>query len=1058
MKNKIIIVSLFLASVSSVAMAQNEIQRENTKTTVSSMNKEVVVKGIVFDGRKQPLSDAVISYGGKDIRTDENGRFQLETVSPNASLRVWCEGYYQQNVVVNGRSELNVYLIAEDSYKYNNSALKPFENIEDATHEVSLYNVNKKNFALGAMSVERALQGEVPGLQVIHKGGMTGEGAYFNLGGVRSLLAENAPLIVINGVPYMANKNTSYMIDGYSRSVFQALNAQDIQNITVLTGADAAMYGSMGSNGVILIETDGASSDDMETKISYSAMFGMNYNNKRLPMMNAAQYKSYLSDVGMTYYNNMEEFFSEFSFLQNPNAAYHYLYNKDTDWQDEIYENSFTHDHLFRVEGGDAIAKYDISFGYSREEGTLKGTNTDRYSAQINTNVLASKQFQINAIIGLSYLSGKYQNQGLTLETTPLMAAYRRSPLLSPYKSDMYGNLLDTYSSYYYGVIQNTDFIVSNPVSLVNNMNAINHQFDVNSKVQLVYKPNAYFTADAVVGLYYNYNKEETFIPGIDNMDIVPTYDQYGEAENKVLAGFSEDYNFFLNVNAAYKRTFGVHGLNAKAGWQMISTESEYDAGSGRNTASDFYQTLESIDGIGKYILGYNNKWNWMSGYAHVDYTYNNMARIGANLSLDAASSTGVDATRLGIFPSADATLMLKNFSFMKDVDFINNLDLYASYSLTGNSQFSSKLGRYYYVTSPFAMVAGVVRANVPNTKLTWEKNNQFNVGLKTSLLRNRLGLSFRYFNNKATDVLMISPNSSAFGTGNYYCNDGEIDNQGLEASLNVTPVLTRSFSWTLGGNIAHSTSEITALGRVNQVVNTLTDGAELLNRVGETPNSFYGYKALGIFSTTKEAQEAALVNKNGIPYEAGDVHYEDVNKDGYINDKDKQVIGSATPDFYGSFFNRLEYKGFALDLTFVYSVGNDAYNAVRRITESSNDFSNQSKAVNRRWSMEGQQTDMPRVQYGDKVGNNNFSSRWIEDASYLKLRDITFSYTFNKPVWNFFRGGTLYVTGQNLICFTKYLGMDPEYAYSYSEGMRGVDYGKVAMPKSVKVGVNLKF
>lgn len=289
MKNKIIIMSLFLASIASVVMAQTEIQRDNTK--VSSQSKESVVKGIVYDASKRPLSDAVISYGGKDIRTDENGRFQLEAVRPDASLRVWREGFYQQNVVVNGRSELNIYLIAEDSYKYNNSALKPFESIEDATHEVSLYNVNKKNFALGAMSIERALQGEVPGLQVIHKGGMTGEGAYFNLGGVRSLLAENAPLIVINGVPYLANKNTSYMIDGYSRSVFQALNAQDIQNVTVLTGADAAMYGSMGSNGVILIETDGASSDDMETKISYSAMFGMNYNNKRLPMMDAAQYK-----------------------------------------------------------------------------------------------------------------------------------------------------------------------------------------------------------------------------------------------------------------------------------------------------------------------------------------------------------------------------------------------------------------------------------------------------------------------------------------------------------------------------------------------------------------------------------------------------------------------------------------------------------------------------------------------------------------------------------------------------------------------------------------------
>ena len=150
--------------------------------------------------------------------------------------------------------------------------------------------------------------------------------------------------------------------------------------------------------------------------------------------------------------------------------------------------------------------------------------------------------------------------------------------------------------------------------------------------------------------------------------------------------------------------------------------------------------------------------------------------------------------------------------------------------------------------------------------------------------------------------------------------------------------------------------------------------------------------------------------------------------------------------------------KSFALDLTFVYSVGNDAYNAVRRVTESACDFSNQSKAVIRRWNMEGQITDMPRAQWKDVIGNNDFSDRWIEDASYLKLRDITFSYTFNKPIWNFFQGGTLYVTGQNLLNITKYLGMDSEFSYSYNEAMQGVDYGKVVSPKSVKVGVNLKF
>ena len=196
----------------------------------------------------------------------------------------------------------------------------------------------------------------------------------------------------------------------------------------------------------------------------------------------------------------------------------------------------------------------------------------------------------------------------------------------------------------------------------------------------------------------------------------------------------------------------------------------------------------------------------------------------------------------------------------------------------------------------------------------------------------------------------------------------------------------------------------------------------------------------------------------NGQKFAAGDVHYYDKNGDGVIDVADREVIGSATPDVFGSFFTRFEYKNVALDLTFAYSMGNDAYNAVRRVTESSNDFSNQATSVNRRWLMEGQNTDMPRVRYNDRVGNNAFSDRWIEDASYIKLRDITLSYTWNKPLWNFIQGGTLFLTGQNLFCITDYLGLDPEFAFSNSPLMQGVDYAKATAPRAVKIGVNLKF
>lgn len=261
-----------------------------------------------------------------------------------------------------------------------------------------------------------------------------------------------------------------------------------------------------------------------------------------------------------------------------------------------------------------------------------------------------------------------------------------------------------------------------------------------------------------------------------------------------------------------------------------------------------------------------------------------------------------------------------------------------------------------------------------------------------------------------------------------------------------------------LGGTLTTLHNTLKSLGAMKESIITLSDGAEIISRVGEDPYAFYGYKTNGVYATTAEAKDGGLVNQNGVAYKAGDVRYVDQNGDGRINGKDKVVLGSATPDVYGGFWTRFEYRHFALDLDFAYSVGNDAYNAVRRVNESGKDFSNQSTALQRRWTMEGQVTDIPRVSWNDNIGNNDMSDRWVEDASYLKLRNITLSYSWDKPLWRFIQSKTVFITGENLMTITDYLGLDPETSYSYSAAMQGVDYAKIAAPRSLKVGVNLKF
>lgn len=1029
---------------------------------VAGANAEKIT-GRVIGSANQPVPDVVITCSGcETVRTGADGTFTIDGVKSGSTLNLIREGYYPQAHILHGvdkNSPVRIHLIETSRSRYNETAVLPSGKVENDANVVGVQNLNRKDFGLGSLSVDRALKGSFTGLNVINKSGMPGEGAYLQMRGVKSLFAENSPLLVVNGVPFIPDLSESPIVSGFTKTPLQAFNNQDIRNITVLKGADAAQYGSLGSNGVIMIETDQATSSDVNTRISLNAVYGHNWNKSRIPLMNATQYKTYLTDMGLTYYANQEAFFNEFTFLNDPTAANSNLYTFDTNWQDQLFRNSNTVDFLFRVEGGDNIAKYNISLGYLGDNGTVKNTHSNCYNAQVNASVLVSRQIEIQACINAAYLNGQYQQQGLGLETTPLMAAYRRSPLLSPFASDMYGQLISNYSSYTYGAIENKDLYVSNPLAIVEKLTAKGRQYDMNSKFHIFYRPTRNLTFSGAIAMYYNYNQEETFVPGLTNRDIVPVHDQYGDAENAVRVGTYHTFNMYYALNGAYNLNLGRgNHLDFLVGYQAMTTDTEYDAAFGRNTNNDFYQTLGDTKELGRYFSGFNNNWNWMNIYARVDYRLADLLKLGFNASWDGASSIGEDATRFTFYPAGQVTFMAAQLPGLRESDFINKLNLYANYGLTGNSRFSSKLGKYYYTSTPYQAVAGIVRANVPNTRIKAERDLTLNLGLETSLLNNRLQIGAGYYKIDARDVLMAGERSSVYGTSAYFNNDARLESKGIEANISVMPINTADIRWMIGGNITTLKNKVRSLGTLPHIVNTLSDDAQIITKVGEDPYAFYGYRSLGVFSTTAEAEAANLVNRSGSPFQAGDVHYQDLNGDGRIDDNDRQILGSATPDFFGSFFTRIEWRNWALDLTFAYSKGNEAYNAVRRVTESGSDFSNQSRALMRRWSMEGQVTDIPRVSYGDKVGNNDFSDRWIEDASYIKLRDITLSYTWNKPVLHFFQGGTIYVTGENLLTATKYLGLDPEFSYSNSTLLQGVDYGKVGAPRSVKLGVNLKF
>ena len=1039
---------------------------------VFAQKDDFKIEGTVFSPyKKQAVEGAIVSVSGQpvSVKTDKDGNFSITSATNKGEISVWFPGYLTYVQPIAGKMKFRIVLVPDNKYNTAETSLLPINETANLRSKNSnIYALQKKDINLASTEVEQLLA-RMPGVNVIAKGGMSGEGSFFNVKGLNSFTANTAPLLVVNGIPYMPDMNESGVIGGHSKSILNSFNPRDIQNITVLKGSEATMYGSLGSNGVILIETDKAI--DLDTKVEFSSQFGVDFNQSKLPVLGVSDFKSYIGNVALTEYTDMARVLELFPFLvDDQDYYYNYMYNNNTNWQNQIYSPGFSTDNVLKIKGGDAIAKYDVSIGYKNKGGQVKGTNFSKYYARLNSDVNMSRKLTFNSSLMMSYMNYKLQEQGMLTATNPLLAAMKKGPVFSPYKKDADNNSLPDFepihsdNSYLLETARYGDLIVnnmvSNPLALVKTLDANQQDYDIQINAGLKYAFNDYLSVNASMGLYYFFTRQNIFVPGVTNQSIMPL-ENY-TAFNTVRSAQGTTYNTYYNVNALYSRVFDyVHSLKLSVGTQIAVNSTEYDAGSGYNTPNDFYKTLGNTVSKSRIFYGYNDKWNWMNYNASAQYSYNQQYAIGARMSLDASSSTGADAALFQAFPAVNAAIMTKNI-FLKEVDFVNKLNLRAELASTGNSRFSSSLSKYYYVNKMFYKLSGLVRAGVPNTKITPELSNTFNVGADISLFNNRLDLTADFNFTKSSDLIMPVSISAAYGNEMIYDNAASTQNKGFEIGAQFTAINTKDFKWYIGGTVAANKSEITSLGGQDNMILTLSDGSAVISQLGQSMYSFYGLqvdKTNPVFSTTAQAASATSANSSGYlttsagtPYQAGDIHYVDQNTDGVIDDRDRVIIGDATPDLFGSVYTHLEYKGFHLTANFGYSIGNDMYNAVRRNMESMSDYSNQLASVNKRWVSEGQVTSMPKATYGDPMGNSKFSDRWIEDASFIKLKELTVSFDFK--VMN---GLTVYLTGENLFVITNYLGLDPESMYSYDASLRGFDYAKIPLARSFKLGFNIK-
>lgn len=1030
-------------------------------------NKEAVLKGIVrASATGQPIAGASVSIPGiASSITEDDGTFSLQKTQEGAILHIELLGYATQKVSVQGKTEFEIYLHDETFKSAYFTFDTPFGRQEIITSTASISSVSNENsYQRGANNVEDVLQDGALGLNTLIRSGAPGAGGNIFMRGFNSINATSQPLVIIDGVPFENFMIGTTLIAGNVINPLSGLDVKDIESITVLKDA-TSIYGSRGANGVILINT--AKAKGQATVIDFYAYADYSLEpNTKYKMLNGWQSKALLNDIyassGLYTPNEIQKLpiFDQEKPVEHKwgiegNKDY-YRYNQNTNWQDEIFRSSFSQNYGISVKGGDDVALYALSVGYKGHDGIIKNSDFSQYNTQFNTQITMNSNIKLNTNVNFSYAERSLMHESESPNYNPMYVSLIKSPFMTTHLYDEKGMLSPN--------MENADiYDVSNPIGLIDDMTYMkNKNYRFFGNLEGIFKLNNHFNLNAILGITFDKTRENIFLPsqGLHH-DMLPS----AEVRNQMQASVSRYMQYYGDLRLSYKNIFNdIHSLTGRAGVRYQANDMESDWAKAYNSSNDNLQTVGEGDISLTQKGGQIDTWKWMSYYLNAEYGLKNKYFAALNMALDGSSRFGKEASGLkmfdnvfGFFPSITSAWMISSEDFMTDIKAIDLLKLRVGYSISGNDDIGNYTSRSVYSSQNFLGYYGFVRANIANTKLKWETSMKLNAGLDVALLNERLSFSFDVYKNKTKDLLMWNSSDGATGLALYAENDGTLENTGIELGINGRIINKKDFKWDMGLNLAHYKNKVTKLSSDSKI--TAIANGYVQTKVGAPIGQFYGYKTDGVYSTSKTALDDGLStrNSNGTlsPFMAGDVRFIDLKDDGVIDENDMTVIGDPNPDLYGSITNTFQYKRLKLNTVFTYSIGNDVYNAVRHNLESMNDFRNQTQAVLNRWSYEGQITRMPRANYGDPMGNARFSDRWIEDGSFLRMKSITLSYDF--PIKEgFFKGIQAYVTGNNLLTFTKYLGYDPEFSASSNPLYYGIDTGLTPHPRSILFGVKI--
>jgi len=988
-------------------------------TLVLPAQERKTITGTITDTSGETIIGASVFVKGTTLGTvsDIDGHFMLE-VADDAVLTISYIGYLTQEISLEGRSTLQIVL-QEDTQLLDEVVVVGYGvmrkmDLTGAVASVSGETLRDKPLA----SVGEALQGRAAGVQVISSG-KPGDNVSFRIRGI-STINNSEPLLVIDGVPTDLGIN--------------ALNMEDVESVDVLKDASAtAIYGSRGANGVILITTRKGKSGD--GTIAFSANWGVQSAANMPQMLNASQFAS-LHNEQIANYNHSVSPSSQLA--QRPDFADPTLWSSSTDWLDQLFQDAWMKNYTLSYSGGSDKGSYYVSGGMLDQEGIVLNTSYRRYTVQFNSESKVRPWISFGHNLTLSHDEKKQGSYDIrnTMAALPTQPVYNEDGSWSGPGEP----------AYQFGDIRN-------PIGTATLSKSATNGYNVLGNIYAEIKPADKLTFKSLGGIDFKFWDNNSFSPKYDWKPIPQPQSSLNESSNKSLT-------YLWDNTLTYLDTFAdKHTVNAMIGSSAQNNTYNYMSAGVQGFLSDANNQLNN--GLtDPTVGGSRNDWSMLSLIGRVNYNYDNKYLVTATVRRD-GSSRFSEENRWGTFPSFSAAWRLSEEAFFERGGRVDDVKLRLGYGETGNqggidnyAYFTRlKTGQYVFNGTPVSTLYPLV---MPNPDVQWESVKQFNIGADIALLGQRLNVTLDAYLKNTSDMLVPMSVPITTGYSDIYVpsiNAGEVQNRGVELTLSSRN-LTSAVKWDTDFNISYNQNEVM---KMNDGIALFTGGDINMTKVqvsteGKPVNTFYGYVTNGLFQTEQEVDDYAVQVSGGTA--PGDIRFLDLDNNGVINADDRTYIGNPFPNWSFSMNNSLSYKDFDLQIFFQGIADADIYNANRIWQESMSIPQNQTTKVLDRWRGEGTSNTVPRAVYSDPNMNVRHSDRFIEDGSYLRLKNLTLGYTLPAALAQKVQLSTarFYLSCQNLFTLTNYSGFDPEV------GAGGVDMGTYPVTRTVSLGVNIQF